>query len=279
MASTRDLPYLIRLLDDQDPAVESIVSREFKSFGGDISHDLAALGISVDSAQSKHLSHLLASGRRETLRAEWQVPSGGAVAIEEDWDSFENILRQISDYLHDGITLSASLSDSIDILADEADSELVEASADELRVWLFEKGLFTGIAKSKASERDFDLCHILDKKAGSPIGLAIVYMLVGARLNVQVDACSYPGHFLNRIDIDGEPYLVDPYHKGRKFDIDVLLHEHSGISDRARAAILQPSHLGLVISRFLSELEASFLESRKPQDAQLISELVKTLNR
>ena len=279
MACTRDLPYLIRLLDDQDPAVEPIVSKEFKSFGGDISHDLAALGISVEGRQRKHLSRLLAFGRRDTLRNEWQVPSGGAMAIAEDWESFENMLRQVSDYLHDGITLRASLSDSIDILAEEANAELVDVSTDELRVWLFEKGSFSGSAKSKTSERDFDLCHVLDKKAGNPIGLAIVYMLVGARLDVQVDACSYPGHFLNRIDIDGEPYLVDPYHKGRKFDIDVLLHEHSGISDRARAAILEPSHLGLVISRFLSELEASFLESRKPQDAQLISELVKTLNR
>lgn len=274
-----DLPYLIRLLDDKDPAVRPIVCERISEMGGDISHDLAALGIEMDAKGKNRLSGLLAPGRRETLRNEWSVPTTGAMALEDDWESFENILRQISDFLHDGITLRASLSDSLDLLVDEIseDLPLPNVNANELRRWLFVKGPFKGRAQIADSVQNYDLCQVIDSQQGNPTSLACLFMLLGRRMGAQVDGCNYPGHFLARIHIDGRAYLIDCFHGGRRFEIDALLAAHPEISRRARAAVSNSSHLGVVLHRYVTEMQQSLMQSGREDDSLLFKELAGTL--
>ena len=278
MSAASDLPYLLRLLDDNDPAVRPVVSKKLSSFGGDISHDLAALGIQVNLNQKKYLADMLAAGSRQTLRDEWQIPSGGVLALGEDWEGFENILRQLSDFLHDGITLRPSMTDSLDMLVEEILEDIPVPSANDLRHWLFIKGKFRGAAKAADAEKYFDLSHVIEQREGNPTSLGCIFMLVGQRLSIQVDGCNYPGHFLNRISINGEAHLVDGFHRGRKFNIGELLDAHPEISNHAKSAVAQTSHLGVIILRCLKELESTFVASGKIDDAELFNELIKTLN-
>jgi hypothetical protein len=78
---------------------------------------------------------MLRPARREILVRDWIAPSGGAMALHEDWESFEALLRTISDFLHDGITLRQPLSDALDLLMEEAIDDGV-TDADELRTFL-----------------------------------------------------------------------------------------------------------------------------------------------
>jgi len=277
MSSASDLPYLIRLLDDQDPAVRPVIREQFSEFGGDISHDLAALGIQVPPKGKKRLVRLLEPGRRETLRNEWLVPSGGVSALEDDWEGFESRLRQLSDFFHDGITLRPSLSDSLDLLADEVRENLPAPTAEELRIWLFESGKFTGVKKKADAEINFDLCAVIDSREGNPTSLGFLYILMGRRLGADVEGCNYPGHFLTRIEDDGVQYLVDCYHSGRRFDIGTLLENHPEISDQARNAVALPSHLGLILLRYVTEIQYTLRASSREEDALLFKELIRTL--
>lgn len=278
MAAVSELSYLIRLLDDQDPAVVPAVTEKLAEFGGDISHDLAALGISVSAGEKKRLSDALASGRRETLRDEWIVPSSGASAMEDDWESFENMLRQISDFLHDGVTLRASLSDSLDLLVDEIQQDIPNPTANELRRCLFVSGRFTGVQKGGDTEPYFDLCHVIEGRKGNPTSLGIMYMLVGYRMGVQVDGCNYPGHFLNKISVKGEPYLIDAFHKGRKFHVESLLSANPGISDKARASVTSSNHLGVILLRYLMEMQSTYRAFGKTENTELFAQLAATLH-
>ena len=275
---TSDLPYLIRLLDDKDPAVRPVVRERISEMGGDISHDLAALGIDIDLKVKKRLSRLLALGRRETLRNEWLVPTCGAMALEDDWESFESILRQLSDFLHDGITLRPSLCDSLDLLVDEIHEDLPSPDANDLRQWLFVEKRFTGVAKNADSVPNYDLCHVIDNRCGNPTSLACLFMLIGRRMGAQVDGCNYPGHFLARIMIDGNPHLVDCFHGGRDFDIEALIAAHPEISNRSRSAVDDNCHLGVVLLRYMTEMHHSLAQSGREEDALLFKELAETLN-
>ncbi len=284
MANESDLPYLIRLLDDKDPAVRPVVREQLADFGGDISHDLAALGIDINFTGKKRLSRLLAPGRRETLRNEWVVPTGGAMAMEDDWESFENTLRQISDFLHDGITLRPSLSDSLDLLMEEALEDHVAPSANELRRWLFVDGPFKGIEKNVTNITNtmalgnFDLCHVINTHTGNATSLGCLFMLMGCRMGVQVDGCNYPGHFLARIDVEGRTQLIDCFHSGRKFDIDSLIESHPEISEKARSSVYASTHLGVILLRYVGEVQSSFIAMERTEDAALFVELAKTLH-
>ncbi|MCP5536197.1 MAG: hypothetical protein H7A51_08185 [Akkermansiaceae bacterium] len=272
-----ELPFLIRLLDDKDPAVRPIVRERISEMGGDISHDLAALGIEINTKGKKQLTRLLAPGRRETLRNEWLVPSGGLMALEDDWENFENILRQISDFLHDGITLRPSLSDSLDLLVDEITEEIPVPTAEELRQWLFVEGRFSGVAKRADALSNFDLCHVMDSRQGNPTSLAFLFILIGRRVGVQVDGCNYPGHFLARIQIDGSPHLIDCYHAGRHFNIEALLEAHPELSGQARAAVNDNCHLGVILRRYVTELHYTLIKVGRKEDAELFKSLAKTL--
>lgn len=277
MPKTSDLPFLIRLLDDDDPAVVPVVSKQLAGFGGDISQDLAALGIEVPESRKKKLSSLLAAGRRKALSDEWLVPSGGVSAWEDDWDSFEHSLRLLSDFLHDGVTLRPALPDCLDMLADEADGELAELTAAGLRDWLFAKGRFKGARKQADACEYFDLCHVMDVFRGNPTSLACLFMLAGRRLGVQVDGCSYPGHFLARIRVEGSLTLVDCFHRGRSFDVDALLEKHPEISQKAREAVMSQGHLGLILHRYVSEIRSSLAASGRDEDAQFFSRILETM--
>lgn len=277
MPSAADLPFLIRLLDDQDPAVQPVIEQQFSEFGGDISQDLAALGIQISGAEQRRLKKFLEPGRRATLRDEWLIPSGGAVSLEDDWESFESILRQLSDFLHDGITLRPSLPDSLDILADEIRESLPAPSADELRVWLFEEVSFRGVRAKADAEKNFDLCRVIETKQGNPTSLAFLYILLARRLGAQVEGCNYPGHFLTKIQSEGKGYLVDCFHGGRSFEVEALLTAHSEISEKARTAVSVPSHLGVILVRYITELHHTLAGAGRTEDAKLFKELLSTL--
>lgn len=272
-----DLPYLIRLLDDKDPAVRPVVRERISEMNGDISHDLAALGIQINSRGKQRLSKLLEPGRRDTLRSEWLVPTRGAAAMADDWEAFENFLRQICDFLHDGVTLRPSLSDSLDMLVDEVAEDYAKPTADELRRWLFKSGRFKGDSKTADSLENYDLSKVIEFRKGNPTSLACLFMLLGYRMGARVEGCNYPGHFLARIQIKGASHLIDCFHGGRKFDADALLRLHPEISDRARCAVRDSSHLGLVLLRYVTEIKHSLSALGREEDSELFKELAKTL--
>jgi len=59
--------------------------------------------------------------------------------------------------------------------------------------------------------RNCCLPWVMEFRAGLPITLSLVYMLVGMRLHLPVEGIGAPGHFLARLD----GVIFDPYHRGR----------------------------------------------------------------
>ncbi len=269
MLNQDQLPHMLKLLDDDEPAIQEALREEFSDTTGDLSNELAALAIDLKPADQHRLSQLLLPGRRETLIQEWRIPQGGADALDEDWESFEDMLRLISDYLHDGVTLRPSLPDMLDIIAEDATASRHHKSENMLRVWMFESGRFVGNKDNYYTPTNSDLCWCAETSLGNPISLALLYMLVARRLGMDVTGCNYPGHFLARIQLDSRPMLVDCFHKGRLIPVEELLVENKNISIYAKQAILTQAPLGHILLRILRNLEHSFSKLNKPDDAKI----------
>ncbi len=278
MLSEQNIPHLIKLLDDKEPATQQVLKQEFAYSSGDLSHEMAALAIDLKSQDRAKLSQLLLPGRRATLQQEWQSPEAGSGAISDDWDSFEHHLRIISDYLHDGISLRPPLPDMINLIAKEAQEELPEMNANELRKWMFVSGKFSGNKENYYLAQNDDICWVADSGLGTPISLATLFMLVGNRLDLEITGCNYPGHFLARIFIDGEAKLVDCFHKGRLLTADDVLQDHKKISLTAKMAIQIDTPLGHILWRFLRNLEHSFNQLEQPDEAKLFDILANSLH-
>ncbi|MEO1857787.1 MAG: transglutaminase-like domain-containing protein [Rubritalea sp.] len=268
---------MLKLLDDDEPAIQEALREEFSDTSGDLSNELAALAIDLKPADQRRLSLLLLPSRRETLIQEWRIPQGGADALDEDWESFENLLHLISDYLHDGVTLRPSLPDMLDMIAEDATVGLHHTTENNLRTWMFESGRFAGNKDNYYTPTNSDLSWCAETGLGNPISLALIYMLVARRLGLDVTGCNYPGHFLARIQLEGKPMLVDCFHKGRLIPVEEILSENKNISIYAKQAILTQAPLGHILLRILRNLEHSFSKLKYTEDAKIFKMIFESM--
>jgi regulator of sirC expression with transglutaminase-like and TPR domain len=270
-----ELDALLRLLDDDTPEVRERVAERLALWGGDISEWLAAHPRHLSAAEKSVLARLLGSPRRMALEREWLVPTGGAAALREDWEAFEAMLRALSDFLHDGITIRQPLSDALDLLAEEAEEAGVD-TAIGLRSFLFEGGRLAGNQDDYEDPRNSDLAWSIAEGKSNPLGLCLIFALVARRMNLIVEPVNFPGHFLCRIFEDGYPIIIDCFDRGR-LHLQATLLENPDIGREERAILRQTADPGTVLLRLLNNLLASLQDAGRSEDAQLIRKLRATL--
>jgi Transglutaminase-like superfamily len=266
-----ELDALLRLLDDDTPEVRQRVAERLQLYGGDLSDWLAGRPHALKTSDRDLLAELLQPARRATLERDWQVPTGGASAMGEDWDALEAMLRVISDFLHDGTSIRQPLSDALDLLAEEAEAANV-GCANELRAFLFEGDRFAGNETEYHDPRNSDLAWSIAEGRSNPLGLSLIFLLVARRLDLVVEAVNFPGHFLCRIYEDGYPIIVDCFSRGQ-LHLQATLLEDPEIGRQERALLRHTADPGTVILRLLNNLYEALNQAGRREDARLIRKL------
>jgi hypothetical protein len=266
-----ELAALLRLLDDETPEVRARVAERLALCDGDLSEFLATHPRELSSKEREVLAEILRPAKRAALECDWLAPTGGAAALREDWEEFEGLLRVISDFLHDGISIRQPLSDSLDLLAEEADEAGV-ASANDLRAFLFEEGRLAGNETEYEDPRNSDLAWAIAEGRSNPLGLVVVFLLVARRLDLVVEAVNFPGHFLCRIYEDGYPIIVDCFDHGR-MHLQATLLEDPEISRAQRETLRQSADPGTVLVRLLNNLVQALEGEHRKEDAHMARKL------
>lgn len=137
---------------------------------------------------------------------------------------------------------------------------------DALNQYLFEEQGFTGNVSEYYDPRNSMLHRVLERRTGIPITLSIVYMEVGLRAGLRVEAVGLPGHFIVRAfeSDDSEGTLVDPFNR-KTTDEDECQQRIDGIYDGA--ITLGPEHLRAVgvraiLARVLGNLKAVYVNTQ-----------------
>ena len=102
-----------------------------------------------------------------------------------------------------------------DIHVSTAASSNVRDLANAVSDYLFQRRGFTGNQDDYYDPRNSYLSQVMDRQLGIPITLSVVYMEVGRRLGLPAEGVGLPGHFIVRIDGEGEGLYVDAFHHGR----------------------------------------------------------------
>jgi len=270
-----ELDALLRLLDDETPEVRERVAARLALCGGDISEWLATQPRQLSKRELELLAEMLSPPRRDNLTREWIAPTGGAAAIQEDWESFEAMLRILSDFLHDGITLRQPLSDALDLLAEEAADEGVR-TANQLRTFLFKGSRFSGNQEAYHDPRNSDLAWCLAEGSSNPLGLCLIFMLVGRRLDLEIEGVNFPGHFMCRIYEDGYPIIIDCFDRGQ-LHVQFTLLESPELTRSQRNVLQQSVGPGVILLRLLNNLYQSLEKAGRGEDARLVKDLLATL--
>lgn len=275
--SPERLSVLLRLIDDESPPVRSSVESALSAFGGDVSELLGEMQLAVDEPRLELLSLLLLPARRERLRREWIVPAGGAAAVQDDWDQFEALLRTLSDYLHDGVTLRQPLGDALDMLAEELETVAEEEGAAGLNRMLFESGRFSANHDEEDDPDNYDLARVLSGHASNSLGLGLVFLLVAGRLDVDAEGLNLPKSFLCRFHEQGEVVMTEPGAHGRRITADDLAHRIRRYPREIRALAARPASPGELLVRVVEELATAWSLRGETEDAELMEELLTTL--
>jgi regulator of sirC expression with transglutaminase-like and TPR domain len=274
--SPAELDLLLRLLDDETAEVRKHVSERLTKTSGDLSDWLAARDKPLGAKDKALLSALLAPARRATLERDWQAPSTGLAALDDDWDSCEALLRQISDFLHDGVSVRQSLSDALDLLAEEAEAN-ESLTPLKLRKFLFDGGRFKGNSGHYDDPRNSDLAWCIAEGTSNPIGLCLIFLLVARRLDIEVQPINNPGHFLCRIHEDGYPIIIDCFNAGA-IHLQMTLLEDPDLTKRQRDIYLSTAPAGDVVIRVLNNLINALDQAMRPEDAGTIRAIRKSLS-
>ncbi len=117
--------------------------------------------------------------------------------------------------------------------------------------YLFQELGITGNQDDYYNANNSCLNYVLESRKGIPITLCLLYMELGRRLGVTVDGIGAPGHFLVRIEEDGDTYYIDPHQRG-------LIREDIEEELEPRYLVATPKSVMLV--RMLNNLRLIFLQ-------------------
>jgi len=251
------LAALVQLLEDPSPTVSAAVDDALRAYGQDLPAALARAQITPDQAQSRRLEELTAPARRATLIGAWSK----ALAHLDGLDLLEIALSYLAAYFSPWDARPDQLSTSLDELAQSARlaPEEPDASPTSLARWLFSgpSPMLSGDVETYSESHNANLLSVLRRRAGNPISLCCIYMLVGRRLGLEIGGCNFPGHFLARYTDEAGTWLVDCFNGGQIIPALELARHHQLANPTFAEVALRDTTPEAILMRFLRNLQAT----------------------
>jgi regulator of sirC expression with transglutaminase-like and TPR domain len=141
----------------------------------------------------------------------------------------------------------------------------VETIIESLNRVLFEEEGFHGEDDDYYDPKSAMLSELLDRHAGLPITLSILYLELSRRIGAEVTGLSVPGRILVKFTGDFGTVVVDPFEGGRvlsPLELQKLLDTVYGGGVRLRERHLRSFSRHAILARELAQLKAAYLARR-----------------
>ena len=265
---------LVKLLSDDDPDTVRLVKEQLAAAGEDSLDDLRDL---VDDEDDRVCCHA-----REVIRE-----ISGRSAVEEfsllchffgDGVDLEQACLALARAIEPDIC-TQSCEHRINHWGRKALAKIAGAMSNRERVVILSEFLagelgFHGNADRYYAEENSLLPRVVAMRAGIPITLTLLYMMVGARAAMKIDGVNMPGHFIAR---HGEIFF-DPFHGGRilsRRDVeDILLRQGLELSD----CHIQTATSRQMLLRMLANLRYVYDLNAEPHKLELVRAWMNALN-
>lgn len=249
MIDRAQLPYILELVQDDSPVVREHVAGVLAGFGPGLERELDLLSRPPDLSVRVEIELLLREHGQQRTLGLWQ----GILDHADDAARLEGGLGLVSELLS-GPRASSRLRWVLNGLAEEYRAEHARPHALTLARFLFRERGLRGEREHYYDPANSDLLQVLRKGSGIPITLACAYILVGHRLELPLEGCNFPGHFLARARMGDDSILVDCFDGGRVVtDADMLARSPLSASV-SRAALEQKADARTILSRVLRNL-------------------------
>jgi len=269
MLTKEKLPHIISLVDDDSEEVRDQVFRDLNDYGTDLETDLVEFSDILDLRNLNQIKPIIEKNRRDWLLANWKNWYGEISELEK----IENAMNLISKFQL-GVLQQTSLSRKLDIIAGNFMNLYPYGNELDLSNYLFRVLDLKGNKEDYYHPLNCNLYNAFESGVGLPITLVLIYILIADRVGLSVVGCNFPGHFLAKIDIDGEMLMIDCFNNG-KIIFESDLEELSPDAFEALLTITNtPISARTVIKRVLSNLINAYKENGDTVHQQFFKELI-----
>ena len=274
MPKPEQLQHLIKLLDDDSPVVQEGILRELAAFGPWLTHEISRMNIRLSAEQRQDLAAKVAEYNRQWLREHWRSYQ----SCTDEKQRLEAALSLLAEFQY-GRGYPVKLTPLLDRLAREFSSSTSRQNALALAEYLFKTVQLAGVQKDFYNPYNSNLVYVIEARRGIPLSLACVYMLVGNRLELRIEGCNFPGHFLAIAYHYEKKYVVDCFNGGQFLDQKDLLH----LATQGRSPLIELTQLecdaNAIIERTVRNLVVAYQKTEQTANAELMKELLNKMTR
>lgn len=260
MTDKSQLHYLLQLLEDDSPKVRAKIVEKLRAFGPELEPELLRQGLEMEPEHWK----LLREPHRAPKPSEFVKRWLQCLELPSDATQIEAAFALIAEY-QDGRASGPRLAALLDVLASDFVASGLHRDALGLCRFLFGVHGLQGAAGDYYNPRNSNLVHVILERRGIPISLACVFILVGKRMDITVQGCNVPHHFLVRAEVNGVDYIFDPF-SGGKLVSPAQLDDLRRIAPKEFLETLDaPASARGILLRVLSNLIVAHQQAGEPE--------------
>jgi regulator of sirC expression with transglutaminase-like and TPR domain len=144
--------------------------------------------------------------------------------------------------------------------------------------YLFNELGFHGDREDYYNEQNSYLNRALDRRAGIPISLCVIYLLIGWRLRLRIEGVGMPGHFICRAATEDGETFIDVFNQGEILTRDDCISLIRRAGHAYRSEMLKPSSAREILARMCGNLFAIYTKKEHPTETRWQQEFIKALN-
>ena len=260
VGETNELLHLMRLVDDPQPRVRLAVTERLNTYGWELGRRLAELSPKADPEHLTLIEGWTLPARRKRFATRWKA----WMAEDSGWAKLESALAALAEY-QTGVSRPTALGTHLDRLAAEYRAEHETPDPESLAAFLFGTRL-RGAPSGGWRSHHSNLVYVIEEGEGLPLALACIYLLVGARLGLELEGCNFPRHFYARFRKDGKLVLVDGYRRGELIPETEMVRRHPELGEAARVFCRMSSEPESIVLRALRNVIQSYSKEKNKED-------------
>ncbi len=162
----------------------------------------------------------------------------------------------------------------------QKDADTLALRVATLRKIIHEAHGYKGDESSYDDIQNANFIRVIERRKGLPIALGILYIIVARRAGWEIDGMNFPGHFLIRMEKDGERIILDPFKEGKEMnaaELRQLLKSIAGKNAELSHNYYQPVENRDMLIRLENNLKKRLIEGEDYAQAVIVLEAMEAL--
>lgn len=276
-ALDHQLKAIFTLLSDRDERTVDLVRQTLIEIGPEAVPSLERAQEAADPHIRRQLKTVVEEIRQNDLEDRFR---DYAARDESDIDLEEGALL-IAMFCYPDLN-STDCRNELDRLSDEIALRLIRKNRPEeiirqINRYLFLEQGFHGNTRNYYDPDNSYLNRVLERRAGIPISLSIVYLLVAKRLGLAIVGVGLPGHFMLKYEGEGFCLFLDAFNNGQILTRDECIRFLLNSGYEVQSGYFAPAPVRDILTRMLRNLVYVYGQFKDKERAHRLTRLVHIL--